>query len=89
MFLSVYDKCRYRTISIDAFNRDPLKCKCGNYMVYTSTYNPLKGGRNDRVYREACINEMQRMRIRGKVPLWLLLELNSNPKRIKKMMCPQ
>lgn len=59
-------KCRYRTMSIDSFNRDPLKCRCGNYMVYTTTYNPLEGGHNDRAYREACINEMQAMRIRRK-----------------------
>lgn len=57
-------KCRYRTMSIDSFNRDPLKCRCGNFMVYTITYNPLEGGHNDRAYREACINEMQAMRIR-------------------------
>ena len=57
-------KCRYRTMSIDSFNRDPLKCRCGNFMIYTITYNPLEGGHYDRAYREACINEMQAMRIR-------------------------
>lgn len=60
------DKLKYRTHLIDSFNRDPLKCKCGNYLRYAKTYNPLEGIKNEREYRESCIDEMQTLRIRRK-----------------------
>lgn len=62
------NKLHYRTLMIDSFNRDPLKCKCGYYMEYESTYNPLEGKHNDRKYREECIDEMHRLRIRRRGP---------------------
>ena len=37
------NKLRYRTHLIDSFNRDPLKRKCGHYMKYEYTYDPLEG----------------------------------------------
>lgn len=62
------NKLLYRTHMIDSFNRDPLKCKCGYYMEYDSTYDPLEGKRNDRSYRKECIDDMQRLQIRRKGP---------------------
>lgn len=51
----------YRTHLIDTFNRDPIKCKCGHYMVYADSYDPLDGGKIDNVYRRKCIDEMREM----------------------------
>lgn len=68
LFKKKMNKLRYRTHMIDSFNRDPLKCKCGYYMEYESTYNPLEGVKNDRKYRKECIDEMHRMQIRRKSP---------------------
>lgn len=64
------NKLHYRTHSIDTFNRDPIKCKCGHYMVPGHTYDPFskdnkRGGEtNDRNYREKCIDAMYKMQIR-------------------------
>lgn len=60
------NKLKYRTHLIDSFNKDPLKCKCGNYLRYAETYNPLEGIKNERQYRETCINEMQALWVRRK-----------------------
>ena len=38
-------KCRYRTLSIDSFGRDPLKCGCGRIMAYRRTWLPDGIGR--------------------------------------------
>ena len=71
---NLLNKLRYRTHSIDTFNRDPLKCKCGNYIVVGHSYDPFSkfneggGERNDREYRERCINAMYKMQIRRKSP---------------------
>ena len=27
---------------LDSYNRDILRCKCGNIMVYVDSYNPLE-----------------------------------------------
>lgn len=58
------NKLKYRTHLIDTFNRDPLKCRCGNYLQYKDSYNPLEGIKDERLYRKKCINEMQEMRVR-------------------------
>jgi hypothetical protein len=55
---------KYRTHLIDSFNRDPLKCKCGHYLRFKYTYDPLEGRHNDRGYRRECIDEMHSMQIR-------------------------
>lgn len=52
---------KFRTHLIDSFNRDPIKCGCGYTMKYRYTYDPLKGKKNDRIYRNTCINEMHQM----------------------------
>ena len=71
------DKLKYRTHLIDTFNRDPIKCSCGNYMQYSRTYDPFSkckdedgigGERNDRKYRNDCINEVRKLRIRRQGP---------------------
>ena len=78
------NKLRYRTHLIDSFNRDPLKCRCGHYMKYEYTYDPLErcghymkyeytydpleGRHNDRTYRKECIDEMQGLQIRRAGP---------------------
>ena len=56
-------RLKYRVHMIDSFNRDPIKCKCGWYMEYKSTYNPLEGIHNDREYRKSCLDEMHRLRV--------------------------
>lgn len=56
-------KLRFRTFLRDTYNRDIKLCKCGSYMVYVGSYNPLEEKHNDRQYREECINDMRRMRI--------------------------
>lgn len=61
---SKFKMIRFRQLSIDSYNRDPLKCKCGSIMVYESSYNPLEGRINDRDYRKECINEMRSLRLR-------------------------
>ena len=67
------DKLKYRTHLIDTFNRDPIKCSCGNYMLFSRSVNPFSkeidedgigGERNDRRYRNDCINEVRQLRIR-------------------------
>ena len=50
---------KFRQLSIDTYNRDPLKCKCGCTMIYDYSYNPLEGRINDREYRKECVNEMR------------------------------
>lgn len=62
------NKLKYRTHLIDSFNRDPLKCRCGNYLRYKYTYDPLEGRRNDRFYRKECINDMQKLQVRRRGP---------------------
>ena len=54
---------RFRQLSIDTYNRDPLKCKCGSIMNYIWSYNPLEKRINDREYRKECIDEMRHLRI--------------------------
>lgn len=66
--ISKLNKLKYRTYLIDTFHRDPLKCKCGNYLVFKDSYNPLEGIKNERSYRTKCLNEMQKMRIRRRSP---------------------
>lgn len=61
--LHLMEKLKYRTHMIDSFNRDPLKCSCGNIMVWIYTYNPLEGKSNERNYREECINEMRALQL--------------------------
>lgn len=63
------NKLKYRTHLIDSFNKDPLKCRCGSYLKYSETYNPLEGVKNEREYRKKCINEMQALRKRRKSSL--------------------
>lgn len=60
------NKQKYHTHLIDSFHNDPLKCKCGNYLRYIDTYDPLEGVKNEREYREKCINEMQSLWLRRK-----------------------
>lgn len=61
-------KTHFRTLCLDSFNRDILRCKCGAIMQYVESYEPLKGKHNDRKYREDCINEMRKMRVRRGSP---------------------
>lgn len=58
------NRLKYRTHLMDSFNRDPIKCKCGFTLRYAYTYDPLEGKRNDRKYRDQCINEMHKLQIR-------------------------
>lgn len=54
-------KLRFRTSICDEFNRDILRCRCGSILIYADTFNPLEGRRNDRSYRQNCIDEMHQM----------------------------
>ena len=55
---------KFRRLLIDTYNRDPLKCSCGSFMMYIYTYDPLEGKHNDREYRRSCIDEMRELRLR-------------------------
>ncbi len=57
------DKLKFRTQVADTYNRDVFKCGCGGTFRYTFTYNPLEGIKNDREYRNSCIDEMRKMRV--------------------------
>ena len=57
-------KHHYRTMMMDSYNRDILRCKCGSLLVYVDTYNPLQGATNGRNYRQSCIDNMRKMQIR-------------------------
>ena len=41
-------KHHYRTMMMDSYNRDILRCKCGSLLVYVDTYDPLQTATNDR-----------------------------------------
>lgn len=58
------NKLKFRTFLLDSFNRDVLRCTCGATLQYVSTYNPLEKKKNDRSYRQSCIDEMRRLSIR-------------------------
>ena len=46
---------KFRTVSIDTYNRDPMKCKCGAYLAYqTSWVNP---DRNKPFFADRCIRK--------------------------------
>lgn len=55
----------YRTMIMDTYNRDVLRCKCGSIMKYVDTYDPLVGVHNDREYRQSCIDDMRKLQVRG------------------------
>ena len=57
-------KHHYRTMIMDSYNRDVLRCKCGSIMKYVDTYNPLVGVHNDREYRRSCIDGMRNLQVR-------------------------
>lgn len=59
---------KFRTHLIDSFNRDPIRCSCGYTLRYKYSHNPLKGKKNDRIYRNLCINEMHQMWLSRKSP---------------------
>ena len=61
-------KLHFRTMCMDSYNRDILRCKCGAVMIYVDSYNPLDGRSNDRQYRQECINEMRELRLRRAGP---------------------
>ena len=54
----------YRTMMMDSYNRNNLRCKCGSLLVYVDTYDPLQTATNDRNYRQSCIDDMRKMQIR-------------------------
>lgn len=57
------NKLKFRTHLADTYNRDILKCECGHNFYFVYSYNPLEGIRNDRQYRQECIDEMSRLRL--------------------------
>lgn len=57
------NKLKYRTSMRDTYNRDVLLCSCGCTMRYTESYEPLEERKNDREYRQSCIDEMRKLRI--------------------------
>lgn len=69
---TLHNKLKYRTLLIDTYHKDPLKCPCGHFMEYVDTMDPFGrlvsldgsyGGKiNDRQYRDDCINEVFKMR---------------------------
>lgn len=61
-------KLHFRTMCMDTYNRDVLRCSCGSLMEYVGSYNPLDRRSNGRQYREECINEMRELRIRRAGP---------------------
>lgn len=56
------NEIKYRYHMIQSYSKDPIKCKCGEIMIYAYTYNPFEGGiSNDRRYREKCLNESRKL----------------------------
>ncbi|MDO4499957.1 MAG: transposase [Erysipelotrichaceae bacterium] len=53
------ESLKFRTHIADSYNRDILKCGCSGTFRYVYTCNPLEGKRNDRYYKQGCINEMR------------------------------
>jgi len=72
------NKLKYRTLSIDTYHRDPIKCPCGCYMEYIDTMDPfgrlvslsdgVGGEKNDREYRDKCIRKSKMMKVPKKQP---------------------
>lgn len=62
------NRLHFRTMCMDSYNRDILRCKCGAVLVYVDSYNPLDGRSNDRYYRQECINEMRELWLRRAGP---------------------
>lgn len=61
MLVAKLNKLKFRTMCIDSYNKDVLRCVCGCEMRYVDSYDPLDGITNDRKYREDCINEMRKL----------------------------
>ncbi len=55
-------KYKSRTFILDSYNRDILKCPCGSIMMYIESYVPEEIVNEQ--YREQCINEVYKMRLR-------------------------
>lgn len=64
----VLNKLKYRTFLMDTYNRDILRCPCGDTLVYVTTYNTLEKKKNDKAYRQDCIDEMRRLSIPRRAP---------------------
>lgn len=65
------NKLKYRYHMIESYSKDPIRCKCGELMKYSYSYNPFEGGlSNDRQYRENCLRELRRLRINNRGPTW-------------------
>ena len=65
------NKLKYRYHMIKSYSKDPIRCKCGELMLYAYSYNPFEGGiSNDRRYREKCLNEVRRLRSHNRGPSW-------------------
>lgn len=62
------NRLHFRTMCMDSYNRDILRCKCGAVMVYVDSYNPLDGRSNDRQYRQQCLDEMRQLWLRRAGP---------------------
>lgn len=62
------NRLKFRSHCLDTFNRDVLKCSCGQQLVYVETYCPFQGGnqKNDQHYRRVCIDEMYSLQKRRK-----------------------
>lgn len=58
-------KTHYRYFMIQSFQRDPLKCKCGGFVIHAETYNPFEGGiKNDIPYKQKCIYKSKYLKSR-------------------------
>lgn len=45
-------KTQYRYFMIQSFHRNPLKCKCGGFMIHAETHNLFEEGiKNDIIYK--------------------------------------
>jgi len=72
------NKLKYRTLSIDTYHRDPIKCPCGCYMEFVDTVDPfgrlvslsdgVGGKKNNREYRDRCIKQSKIMKTPKKKP---------------------
>lgn len=56
------EEFKYRCHMIQSYQRDPIRCSCGDIIKYSHTYNPFEGGKpNDRRYREDSIKRSWRL----------------------------
>ena len=56
------NELKYRCHMIKSYSKDPIRCRCGELMLYAYSYDPFEGGTiNDRQYRQKSISELRQL----------------------------